>query len=107
MYMHAIFTVEYCIIDKPLGLVNHYTVYAEILTVILIWWFGESRKDHQINLHHYQAIYTTSMSFSTYSTAICQFKFLPIALFEQIPSIWLANNSTYTVDISNLYKIHW
>ena len=56
------------------------TVQAEILTVILIW---RLHKDHQINLLHYQSIYTTSMGFSPYSIQNRQFKILTTVYFEQ------------------------
>ena len=51
--------------------------------MILIWRFGESRKDRQINLRHYRSIYTTSMGFSSHRTEICQFKIPPTAFSEQ------------------------
>ena len=54
-----------------------------ILTVILIWQFGESRKDHQINLHHYRSIYITTMGSSPHRTEIHQFKIPPTAFSEQ------------------------
>ena len=42
--------------------------------MILIWRFGKSCQDHQINLSHYWAIYTVSMGFSPYSNKIRQLK---------------------------------
>ena len=59
-----------------------YMVY--LVDVVLIWQFGKSCKDHQINCMPLSSIYTASMSVFTYSIEICQFKILPIALFEQI-----------------------
>ena len=47
---------------------------------LAIW---RMHQDCQINLRHYQSIYTTGMGFSPYSTEICQFKIPPTALFEQ------------------------
>ena len=40
-------------------------------------------QNRQINLCHYQSIYTISIGFSPYITEIHQFKILPTALFEQ------------------------
>ena len=47
---------------------------------LAIW---QTRQDHQINLCHYQSIYTTSMGFSSHRTEICQFKITPTAFSEQ------------------------
>ena len=46
----------------------------------LIW---RSHKDRQINLRHYQSIYTTSMGFSPYGNEICQIKISPTAFSER------------------------
>ena len=51
-----------------------YTVLAE-MTVILIWWFGES-------LHDCIIVYA-SMGFFLYSNQNCQFKIPPTAFSEQ------------------------
>ena len=59
-----------------------YMVY--LVDVVLIWQFGKSCKDYQINCMPLSSIYTASMSVFTYSIEICQFKILPIALSEQI-----------------------
>ena len=47
---------------------------------LAIW---QSHKDRQINLHHYQSIYPTSMGFSTYSTQNCQFNIPSTVSFKQ------------------------
>ena len=57
---------------------------------LAIWW---SRKDCQINLHHYRSIYTTSMGFSTYSTQNRQFKIPPTVFLSKPPNVMFANNS--------------
>ena len=46
---------------------------------LAIWW---SRKDHQINLHHYRSIYITCMGFSLYSNEIRKFK-IPSTAFSK------------------------
>ena len=59
-----------------------YIVY--LVDVVLIWQFGKSCKDCQINYMPLSSIYTASTDVFTQSTEICQFKIPPIALFEQI-----------------------
>ena len=58
---------------------------------LAIW---QSHKDHQINLRHYQSIYTTSMGFSTYSTHLKSHK---QCLLSKTPNVMFTNNSVYTV----------
>ena len=59
-----------------------YMVY--LVDVVLIWQFDKFCKDRQINCMPLSSIYTASMSVFTCSSEMCQFKILPIALFEQI-----------------------
>ena len=47
---------------------------------LAIW---QTHQDRQINLRHYQSIYTTSISFSLHRTEIRQFKILPTVFSEQ------------------------
>ena len=67
-----------------------YIIQAEILTAILIW---RSHKDRQINLHHYQSIYTSihTIILKTANLNSCQ-RFL-----NKPPNKMVANNSAYTV----------
>ena len=43
---------------------GHNTIYVVSLVVIFIWWFGESRKDRKLTVHHYRSIYTANVGFS-------------------------------------------
>ena len=67
---------------------------------LAVW---QSRKDCQINLCHFQSIYTTIMGFTTYSTQNRQFKILPTAFLSKLPNIMFANNSAYTVYCNSYY----
>ena len=59
--MNVIFAMAY--IQSKASIAPLLTAYMVYLTVTLIWRFGESHKDRQINCMHYQAIYTASMQY--------------------------------------------
>ena len=71
-----------CALFLPCGQAYTYppTIHVVCVTVILIWWFGKSHKNHQINI--YQSIYTTNMGFFPYSAQNHRNKVIQIMLFD-------------------------
>ena len=61
---------------------------------LAIW---RTHQDCQVNLRHYQSIYTTSMGFSPHRTEICQFKILPTAFSEQTAKYNVCQYSVHMV----------
>ena len=61
---------------------------------LVIW---RSCKDRQINLRHYQSIYTTSMGFPPYSNDIRQFKIRQQCFLSKPPNITFTNISAYMI----------
>ena len=74
---------------------------------LVIW---QSRKDCQINSHHYQSIYTTSMGYSPYSNEICQFKIPSPAFSEQTAKynvcLCFRLYSTYVLCVINIISLY-